>query len=226
VVDLGWALNESNPYWPGEGYSPFYFETLATLEEGGVYSGAFATAEHLDAPNHFEAGQPAVDQIPLGDLVAPLVAVDIREACQANADYRLSLEDLQNWERELSRIPPGAVVFVLTGWGKYWEDYELYKNADALGKLHFPGFSAEAARFLVEERAAKGIGIDTLSVDDGLSADFSVHHIINSARGDNVENAAYLEDIPVRGGWVMIAPIKIQNGSGGPPWIWAVFEKQ
>jgi kynurenine formamidase len=149
-----------------------------------------------------------------------------REACQANSDHRLSLEDLQNWELEFSRIPPGAGVFTLTGWGKYWEKYELYKNTDALRKLRFPGFSAEAARFLVEERAAKRIGIDALSVDDGLSADFSVHHIINSARGSNVENAAHLEDIPVRGGLVMIAPIKSQNGSGDPSRIWAVFEKQ
>ncbi len=38
VVDLGYALNEQNPYWPGEGYSPFHFEVLSTLEADGVYT--------------------------------------------------------------------------------------------------------------------------------------------------------------------------------------------
>jgi len=227
VVDLGYALNEANPYWPGEGYSPFHFEILATLEADGVYSGAFATAEHLgthlDAPNHFEAGQPSVDQIKLADLIAPLVVVDIRGACQSNPDYRLSRGDLENWERQNGPIPSGSVVFGLTGWGQYWGDYERYKNQDAAGQLHFPGFSEAAALFLVEERDIRGIGIDTLSVDYGLSTDFSVHHIVNGDAAYHIENAANLDKVPLSGAWVMIAPIKIEKGSGGPARVWAVF---
>ena len=49
VVDLGYALNEQNPYWPGEGYAPFHFEILSTLEADGVYSGAFSTAERSES---------------------------------------------------------------------------------------------------------------------------------------------------------------------------------
>ena len=226
-MDLGYALNEANPYWPGEGYSPFHFEALATLEEDGVYSGAFATAEHLgthlDAPNHFEAGKPSVDAIRLEDLVAPLVVVDIREACQSNPDYRLSQKDLEEWEQRYGRIPSASVVFALTGWGQYWDSYQHYKNQDGSGRLHFPGFSAEAALFLVEERVIKGIGIDTLSVDYGLSTDFAVHHIVNGATGYHIENAANLEQVPLSGAWAIIAPIKIENGSGGPARVWAVF---
>ncbi len=145
VVDLGYALNEQNPYWPGEGSSPFHFEILSTLEADGVYSGAFSTAEHLgthlDAPNHFEAGQPSVDQIRLEDLIAPLVVVDIQEACRANPDYRLTLEDLESWEEQHGPIPSGSVLFALTGWGQYWNDYDRYKNQDASGQIHFAGFS-------------------------------------------------------------------------------------
>ncbi len=227
VVDLGYALNEQNPYWPGEGYSPFHFEILATLEADGVYSGAFSTAEHLgthlDAPNHFEAGQPSVDQIELEDLVAPLVVVDIREACRSDPDYRLGREDLETWEEQHGPIPSGSVVFGLSGWGEYWGDYDRYKNQDASGELHFPGFSEEAALFLVEERDIKGIGIDTLSVDHGLSTDFAVHHIVNGDAAYHIENAANLDKVPPSGAWVMIAPIKIDKGSGGPARVWAVF---
>jgi kynurenine formamidase len=227
VVDLGYALNEQNPYWPGEGYSPFHFEILATLEADGVYSGAFSTAEHLgthlDAPNHFEPGQPSVDQIKLEELIAPLVVVDIRENCRSNPDYRLSREDLETWEKQNGPIPPGSVVFGLTGWGQYWNDYERYKNQDISGQLHFPGFSEAAALFLVEEREIRGIGIDTLSVDYGLSTNFSIHHIVNGEAAYHIENAANLDKVPLSGAWVMIAPIKIEQGSGGPARVWAVF---
>ena len=230
VVDLSYPLNESNPYWPGENYSSFRFETIATLESDGVYSGVFSMPEHLgthlDAPNHFEADQPAVDEISLQDLIAPMVVVDVRDACQGNADYRLRTADLQSWEAQHGRIPEGAVVFALTGWGQYWDEYNRYKNEDAEGQLHFPGFSDKAAAFLVTERSIKGIGIDSLSVDFGPSRTFSVHHIVNGAGGYNIENVANLEEVPPSGAWLIAAPVKIEKGSGGPVRGWAVFESR
>ena len=114
-------------------------------------------------------------------------------------------------------------MFGLTGWGQYWDDYDRYKNQDASGQLHFPGFSEEAALFLVEEREVKGLGIDTLSVDYGLSTDFSVHHIVNGAAAYHIENAANLDKVPLSRAWVVIAPVKIDKGSGGPARVWVVF---
>ena len=227
TVDLSYPLNKVSPHWPGEGYSAFRFQVIATLEADGVYSGAFSMPEHLgthiDAPNHFEAGGPAVDEIQLQHLIAPLVVVDIQKACLANPDYRLSLDDLESWESRHVPIPTGAVVFAFTGWGRFWNDSDRYKNQDAEGRMHFPGFSEQATRFLVSDRAVKGIGIDTLSVDFGLSERFAVHHIVNGAGAYLIENAASLSQLPALGAWMIAAPIKIENGSGGPARIWAVF---
>ncbi len=123
VLDLTYPLNPSNPYWPGENYSPFRMETLASIEEDGVYSAAFCTPEHLgthlDAPNHFELGQLSVDEIELAQLVAPLVVVDIREACQVDSDYELSLQDVRAWEGRNGALARGAVVVAWTGWGHH-----------------------------------------------------------------------------------------------------------
>ena len=194
-------------------------ETIATIEGHGVFSGAFSMPEHLgthiDAPNHFELGQPSVDQISLEVLVGPVVVIDIREACQHDEDYRLSHRDLKRWENEYGRIPPQAVVFALTGWGEHWNRGKRYQNQDHLGRMHFPGFSAAAARVLVQEHKIKGIGIDTLSVDYSLSLDFAVHHTVNRAGAYQIENAANLEAIPASGAWLIAAPIKIEEGSGG-----------
>src|SRR5690349_8039621 len=81
VVDLSWPLNRESAYWPGEQYKPFELHTIATLEKDGVLSKAFSTPEHLgthlDAPNHFEADRPSVDQIPPGNLFGPGVVIDV-----------------------------------------------------------------------------------------------------------------------------------------------------
>src|ERR1700739_87197 len=67
IVDLGYALNPKNAYWPGDNYQPFQLHTIATLEKDGVLSKAFSSPEHLgthiDAPNHFGKNQVSVDEI-------------------------------------------------------------------------------------------------------------------------------------------------------------------
>jgi kynurenine formamidase len=230
IVDLTWALDDKNPYWPAENYEPFRLKTIATIEKNGVLSKAFYTPEHLgthlDAPNHFEKNQPSVDEIKPGDLFAPGVVIDVSAQSEVDADYRLAVSDLAAWEQENGRIPDGAAVFLHTGWGRHWTNYPRYKNQDATGKMHFPGYSEEAARWLVTERKVRGIGIDTLSIDYGLSKDFIVHHVVNGAGRHGLENVAHLDQLPPRGFFVFIAPIKIRTGSGGPARILAVFQPQ
>ena len=58
-----------------------------------------------------------------------------------------------------------------TGWGSRWNSVKDYRNADDKGIMHFPGYSLDAAKFLVEARTALGLGIDTLSIDYGPSKD-------------------------------------------------------
>ena len=227
IVDLTWTLDDENPYWPAENYEPFRLKTIATIEKNGVLSKAFYTPEHLgthlDAPNHFEKNQSSVDEIKPENLFAPGVVIDVAIQAEEDADYRLSVSDLTRWEKEHGRIPENAVVFLRTGWGRHWNNYARYKNQDATGRMHFPGYSAEAARWLIAERKIRGIGIDTLSIDYGMSQDFIVHHVVNGAGRYGLENVARLEELPPRGFFVFVAPIKIKTGSGGPARIFAAF---
>ena len=229
VIDLGHALNSKNPYWPGPGYEPFKFEFFATIEKDHVLSGRMALAEHtgthLDAPNHFVAGQASVDKIPLKQLFGPGVVLDVRQQVMGNPDYQLTTDDIANFERTHGRIPDNAVVFMYTGWDERWADYEKYKNADAKKVLHFPGFSTDATHLLVDQRNIAGLGIDTLSVDYGMSTDFMVHHISHGKGKFHLENVANLGAIPATGAFVIVAPMKIENGTGGPARIFALVRK-
>jgi kynurenine formamidase len=226
IVDLTYPLNAESAFWPGATYEPFRLKTIATLEKDGVLSKAFSMPEHLgthlDAPNHFERNQPSVEQIPAEQLFAPGVVIDISAAASMDADYRLTEKDVAAWEQTHGRIPDGAIVLLHTGWGRHWSNVPRYQGRDVQGRLHFPGFSAEAAKLLIDGRNAKGLGIDTLSVDYGLSRDFVVHHIVNAAGRYALENVARLEQLPPRGFYLVVAPIKIETGSGGPTRVFAI----
>jgi kynurenine formamidase len=227
ILDLTYPLNQNNAYWPGPSYSSFKYETVATLNDNGVFSGIYSTPEHLgthiDAPNHFEDNQPSVDKLQLETLIGPAAVIDISAKVELNADYELTKEDITFWEKSNGRIQDRSIVLLNTGWWRRWNDYDKYKNADGANKLHFPGYSEEAARFLVEKRNIKGTGIDTLSADHGMSSDFAVHHIINGAGKYILENVANLDKLPPIGATLIIAPIKIEGGSGGQARIWAIL---
>jgi kynurenine formamidase len=228
IVDLAWAINPQSAFWPGDNYQPFQLHTIATLEKDGVLSKAFSSPEHLgthlDAPNHFERDRPSVDQIPPEHLFAEGILVDVSPAVSANPDYLVSVDDLRGFEEQHGRIPDQALVLAYTGWSQYWGNQTRYANKDVMGKLHFPGWSPEAARFLVDERHVRGVGLDTMSVDHGLSRDFAVHHILGKAGRYGLENLAQLKNLPPRGFYVMVAPMKIETGSGGPTRVFAILK--
>lgn len=229
LIDLTHALDEKSPFWPGDDYQPFQLKTIATLEKNGVSSKSFAMPEHfgthIDAPCHFEKGQVTVDKIADEDLFAEGVVVDMTSAAEADPDYRLTPADLLAWEQEHGPIPQRGIVLLKTGWNRFWASNARYRNQDAMGKMHFPGYSAEAARWLIKERNIRGIGIDTLSIDHGPSKDFIVHHIINGAGRYGLENVAGIEKLPPRNFFLIVAPIKIATGTGGPTRLFAVMPK-
>jgi kynurenine formamidase len=227
VVDMTHALSASSPFWPNPDGNPFRYDTLVAHESGAPAMGAYRTPEHngthLDAPIHSADGMASVDELSPTDLMGPAVVVDVSEQCAADPDYLLLPEDLLEWESEHGRIPAGAIVLMYTGWGGKWNDPVAYRNIDADGAMHFPGFGVEAARFLVTDRNIKGIGIDDFSVDTGTSSTFPVHGIVNGAGKFHLENVANLDALPPAGAYLIVAPIKIEGGSGGQVRIFGVI---
>jgi kynurenine formamidase len=233
LVDLSYAYDETTIYWPT---SPSSFElrelARGTAEGGYFYSAySFATPEHggthLDAPIHFsETGNTAGD-IPIRQLVARGAVIDMSEAANQDADARLDLETVHEWESRHGAIPEGTIVILRTGWGRRWaEGAKAYLGDDTPGdasNLHFPGYGEEAARYLVEERRVGGLGIDTASIDHGPSRDFAVHRIAAARNVVGLENVAKTEELPETGFWVVALPVKIGKGSGGPVRILAIL---
>jgi kynurenine formamidase len=225
VLDLSYAINDKLVPWPGD-EKFFEAKVNASVEKNGYFTRSFWMLEHygthLDAPAHFPPGKTTVDQIPVNQLFGPAVVIDVRAESAKDADFQLSAARIEEWEKGHSRIPEGAIVLLRTGWSSRWPDAQKYRNQDAKGKMHFPGFSAEAAKLLIG-RKVSGLGCDTLSVDYGASNDYAVHHLALGAGLYHLENLADLGELPETGAFLVVAPIKLEGGSGGPVRVFALL---
>ena len=234
VVDLTHAYDETTLYWPTSP-SAFDVKTLAEgMTPGGYYysSYAFCTPEHggthLDAPVHFAEGGRAMGDLPLEQLVAPAVVIDVTRQAAADPAYLVTRADVDAFEQAHGRIPAGAIVLVRTGWSRHWPNRKQYFGDDTPGdasKLRFPGYAEDAARLLVRERKVAMLGIDTASIDHGPSTTFIAHRIGAEAGVANLENLTNLDALPPTGAVVVALPMKIAKGSGGPARVVALVPR-
>lgn len=226
IVDLTHTIDSQVPTYEISDTPVYQAKTVASLDKEGYFAREITLPEHfgthLDAPAHFARGMWTVDQIPPERLVAPLVVLDVTAGAKGNADYQVSVGDVAKYEEVHGQIPNNAVVMAYTGWDSRWNSAKEYRNADAQGVMHFPGYSLDAAKFLVEARQVVGLGIDTLSIDYGPSKDFPVHHYTLAHSLYHLENVANLRRVPVSGSTVVVAPMKLENGSGSPVRILAL----
>jgi kynurenine formamidase len=225
VLDLSYAINDKLVPWPGD-EKVFEAKVNASVEKNGYFTRSFWMLEHygthLDAPAHFPPGKVTVDQIPVKQLFGPAVVLEVRVESARDADYQLAAARVEDWEKRHGRISEGAIVLLRTGWTSRWPDVQKYRNQDAQGRMHFPGFSVEAVKLLME-RKVSGLGCDTLSIDPGASSDYAVHHLALGAGLYQLENLADLSELPETGAFLIVAPIKLQGGSGGPVRVFALL---
>jgi kynurenine formamidase len=231
VIDLTYNFDDRTIYWPTAKNFRWEKESWGKSKGGfwytaARYSGSEHGGTHLDSPIHFGEGKMTTEEIPLSNLIAPAIVIDISKACADNPDYRLTTTDISDWEKANGQIPSRTIVLVHTGWGKFWLNKKRYLGTDRPGdtaNLRFPGISAEAAVLLAGDRKIDGVGIDTASIDYGRSKIFIAHQVFNGANIYALENVANLEKLPAKGAFLIALPMKIRGGTGGPVRIIAIL---
>ena len=240
IIDLTQTLAPSFPtisLTPEMGQCwPFRIEEISRYDERGPgwywnnFSCGEHTGTHFDAPVHWISGRylphNTVDTVEVQKLVAPASVIDCSQAAMADPDYLMSVADIERFEAMHGRIPAGAWVLMRTDWSKR-SDPVLYQNYDETGQ-HTPGPSAEAVRFLVEERDVLGFGSEAIGTDAGqgyhLVPPYPCHSLMHGAGKLGLQCLTNLDLLPPTGAVLITPPLKILNGSGSPLRVLALVE--
>lgn len=118
---------------------------------------------HVDAPNHFFADGPGMDEIPLDRMTGQgiVLAMDLPEFGEIRAD------DL---EIASPGISEGDILAICMGWERFWGSETWNRH---------PSFGQDAAEWLVDKKI-RLLAIDTATPDlafdrRGLDFDFPIH---------------------------------------------------
>ncbi len=224
VADLTHVFRAGFPMYTGE---PPVRRTIRNYVPDGFYAQEWTFGEHagthMDAPGHFFPELRRTPGIAPEELFPPAAVIDISARAAQDPDATVTADDVRRYERRYGRIPRGAAVLMNSGWAARAGDPVAYKNADAAGTYHFPGFSAGAVDYVLERTRAAVIGVDTLSLDPGNSTTFPVHNTWLATDRYGLENVANLATIPPRGASLIVGVIPWEEGSGGPLRLFARY---
>jgi kynurenine formamidase len=231
IVDLTYLLDQNTIHWPTDIEFHHEWEHYGMTADGYFYAaGHFASPEHagthMDAPRHFSPEGDTVEQVALAQTIGPAAVIDFSGRATEDPDAVLGVVDIEQYELSYGRIPDGAIVVARSGWGRFWSNPKRYMGTDQpddAARLRFPGFSIQAAAFLLEQRTVIALAIDTASMDPGNSPDFPVHRLWLGANRVGFENLCNADKLPPVGAIIFCAPLKLGGGSGSPARIFALL---
>ena len=88
--------------------------------------------------------------------------------------------------------------------------------------------TAIEVEFLLKQRKIAGLAVDTVSTEAMALAGgkkpipFPVHYMVHGAKKYQIEMLANTDSLPATGALLIVAPVKVQNGSGAPARIYAL----
>lgn len=214
IIDLTHTLTAESPTWDGAcgfdlpttlDHHECSTETKFKLQALHLKKAGVGT--HIDAPLHCFPNTASVASLSLENLIVKAYVINV--SSKADSNYKISVDDITEFEKIHGPIQKNSLVIVYTGWSKYWPDSKKYRNENQQGIMQFPSLSAQAAELLIERNVA-GIAIDTLSPDCPGSGD-PVHRMMLSHNKYMIENIAHADQLPPVGAYVIALPIKIES---------------
>jgi kynurenine formamidase len=225
-VDLTHTFSPTTPVW--QGFGPATFSPAAdpvthrpyTITQDGYrafqYSLVGQYGTHIDPPAHFDAHGKTLDELPVKEMILPLVVFDITPKLRDDPNHALSIEDIAAWEKVHGRVPAGSFAALRTDMSKDWD-----ANPERFKRQPFPGWSPEAIRFLYERRGIIANGhesMDTDTTSDINSENWLLHH------GHwQIEVMANLDQVPATGALIVVAWPKPKGGLGFPVRAFAIL---
>ncbi|MBN2632289.1 MAG: cyclase family protein [Bacteroidales bacterium] len=200
IIDLTQTLE---PGLPG-----FSSEPSLSVDENGwnattlhIYSHA---GTHIDAPSHFRTGEDGIDKLPLVKLMADCHVIDLPDTAPSS----LLTPDCLG-EKATAALPGEGLLF-RTGWSRYINDRNLYRNA-------LPRISEELAKWIIRKKI-RIIGVEPPSVADvnNIGELTLIHTLFLDAGVVIVEGLVNLDQIRNEKVKFIALPLKIKDCDGSP----------
>jgi len=180
------------------------------------------TGTHFDAPHHWITGRDNpegyTDTLDVQRLIAPVNVLDFSKESAADADFLLTIDHVKAWEAEHGEIKAGEWVVLRSDWDQYGDDEGKFLNADENGP-HTPGPTAEVIQYLID-KGIVGWGSQCIGTDAGLAGGmeppFPAHNLLHANNRFGLASLANLDKLPAKGAILIVAPLKIQKGTGSP----------
>lgn len=191
------------------------FEQVKSVERDGYsvtqLSVATHIGTHMDAPSHLIEGGQTIEDVSLGMLVGPALAVSV----DAGPDEEITAGDL---ERAVGESSPGDALLIRTGWGRKFGDEDYGSH---------PYLSEDAARWIVD-RGFRLVGLDITTPDPPghlrtEDFDFQVHHIL-LGNGVLIVEHLYLEEVIGAKFQLVVGALKVEHADGAPARVLALLE--
>ena len=179
---------------------------------------------HVDPPSHFVDGARTLDEIPVDQMILPLVVLDISHRVASDPDAVPTLADLEGWEQRNGPVPAGSFVALRTDWWKRWPDAAAMENRDADGASHAPGWSREVLERLVDA-GVTAVGHEQTDTDAGRltsAGDYGLELFWLQHDRWQIELMARLDEVPEAGALVVASWPKPLDGSGFPARVFAI----
>lgn len=230
-IDLSHAQNPDTLYWAGVPTFTRAIVAAGTNAEGvWIEVGQYSTGEHggthIDVPRHFIKDGYDLKDMPIERTVADGVNIDCVAEAANDVEYGVTKEKIEQWERDHGRIPDQAAVLFRFGYAeKFWypEQYLNTQDTKNASTYRFPYVTLEAARWLVDNRNLKMIGMDVPSPDAATDYTYPVHLLLLKDDIIIMENVNIQNSLPPRDFRVHASPIRIENGTGTPTRIYAML---
>jgi kynurenine formamidase len=225
-VDLTHSFSPLTPVWKGFGQATFASAADPktghpyTIEEDGFrsffYSMVGQYGTHVDPPAHFDPHGMTMDEIPLGQMILPLVVFDITSVLKSDPNHALTVADIKNWENRHGQVPAGCFAALRTDMYKDWDaDPERFK------RYPFPAWSFEAIQFLYEQRRIVANGHESMDTD--TSEDLASEKWLLTHGHWQIEALAHLDDVPETGALIVVSWPKPRHGLGFPARAFAIL---
>jgi kynurenine formamidase len=225
-VDLTHTFSPLTPVW--KGFGPANFAAAAdpatgrpyTIGEDGFrtffYSLVGQYGTHIDPPAHFDSHGSTLDELPVKQMILPLVVFDITPILGRDPNHALTVEDIKVWERRYGRVRAGSFAALRTDMSRDWErDPERFKRQP------FPAWSLDAIKFLYVERGIVANGHESMDTD--ATPDLRAEAWLLKHGHWQIEVMANLDQVPATGALIVVSWPKPRGGLGFPARAFAIL---